>query len=320
MDRFSPAPTTGSLVSDGGNRGFKSITIDKRQHNGRPIDASPLACTCLGPAQVEPTMNHANGERRQKLQGREWGVHSILEVFSVTKNRWYVAFVESAEPGEHASQMLWLRFWDENNDPKKKLVPRDDQSLATFGTHTRGQLPPGFQVQASQSRPGASAFVDAATCMKYTSAEVAWNVHFKRIREGPAVASEQLEETAPVPRRSPFAIAAGIAEEVLPRKQAPPSKPAPTSVALAPAANGEDRWNNMKSKFIEMEAEGQMAANGKAAKRLVAEADAEIECKEKPERYCPQLSPLEAEHALASRTQLPTNGLSKAKCKTFDIR
>lgn len=320
----------GNVVSDnphGSRPIFSSRGSSSGAMNSGPIDASPLACTSLGPARVEPTMKHANGVRQQKTVGRNWNVNSVLEVYSATKNRWYIGYVETTEPGEHSSQMLWLRFWDENNDAKKKLVPRDDQSLAVFGTHTLGDLPPGFQVQASQSRPGASAYVDSATCMKYTSAEIAWNVHFQRLRDGPSTVPEQLEETAPpAPRRSPFAIAVGIAEEVIPAKQPhsavqQKSTPAPSTVALAPAASGEDRWRQMKSKFVEMEVEGQAAANGKAVKRLVAEAEAEIECKEKPQRFCPQLSPSEAEHAIASRTSRPTSrsNLAKVKCQTFDI-
>jgi hypothetical protein len=275
-------------------------------------------------------MKHANGHRLQKVHGRNWIVNSILEVFSVTKNRWYVAYVESLEPGGNNNpEMLWLRFWDENNDAKKKLVPRDDQSLAIFGTHTLGDLPPGFQVQASQSRPGATTYADSATCMKYSSAEIAWTVHFQRLRDGPSEVPEHLEETsAPVPRRSPFAIAVGITEEVLPGgKQSLSSHKAasaPSTVVLAPAASGQDRWKQMKNKFAELEAEGQAAENAKEVGWLVAEAEAEIECKEKPQRYCPQLSPVEAEHAIASRTQLPRDSnrdsnLAKAKCKTFDI-
>lgn len=325
MYQFLDRLATGSLDADG-----KPVHVRSNGGlNSGPVDASPLACTLLGPARVEPTMKHVSGVRQEKVRGRDWKVSSVLEVFSVTKNRWYVAYVESVEPGQQDSQMLWLRFWDENNDAKKKLVPRDDQSLAVFGTHTLGELPPGFQVQASQSRPGASAYVDSATCMKYTSAEIAWNVHFQRLRDGPAAVPEHLEETAaPVPRRSPYAIAAGLAEEVLPGKQphsSLPAKspPAPTSVALAPANSGGDRWKQMKNKFVEMEAEGQAAAKGKAVKRLVAEAEAEIECKEKPQRFCPQLSPVEAEKAIASRTQLPSgrdsNALARAKCQTFDI-
>jgi hypothetical protein len=271
-------------------------------------------------------MKHANGHRLQKVHGRNWIVNSILEVFSVTKNRWYVAYVESLEPGGNNNpEMLWLRFWDENNDAKKKLVPREDQSLAIFGTHTLGDLPPGFQVQASQSRPGATTYADSATCMKYSSAEIAWNVHFQRLRDGPGAVPEHLEETsAPPARRSPFAISVGIAEEVLPGGKSTSSrKPtsAPSTCVLAPAASGEDRWKQMKNKFVELEAEGQAEANAKAVGWLVAEAEAEIECKEKPQRFCPQLSPVEAEHALASRTQLPSrdSNLAKAKCKTFDI-
>lgn len=265
-----------------------------------PTQISPLANTYLPGRLSEATSSRATGinaPRVMQVRDRDWDVNSALDVYSASRSRWYVAYVLEVNPGEYESQMLTVRFWDESNEAKQKNSPRNDASLAHLGTHTQGQLPPGFKAQPSVSRPGTSAFLDTATGMKYSSPEVAWNVHFQRLREGPQMQAPAQPAAAdaqelPMPRRSPAAIAAGLAVDVspAPRLTRPSSKlceSVSTAVSSSPSSAAEDRWKQMKSQF-----EGQLVADLQAQKMKPVQTDAQAKRSvNQPQRACPTFSP-----------------------------
>jgi len=252
-----------------------------------PIFASPLACTSHLPVQwdLSGTVAGARGVSCSEASTArdDWKLNSVLEVLSVSKGHWYVAFVLQVHPGESESQMLTVRFWDESNEAKQKNVARDEASLARLGTHTGGRLPPGFQTQASQSRPGGSSFFDTATGVKYSSAEIAWNVHFLRLRDGPPLQPppEEGGEEAPVPRRSPAAIAAGLAVDVSPMsKKLHAAKP--EAAARAPASESEDvgeqRWDDAKAEFMaKLSRESEAPRSSPQLQPSAADLDAKVQ-------------------------------------------
>lgn len=260
-----------------------------------PVDASPLACTSHTPVRLtEATMRQATGGKAapcsEDVSAREWTVNSVVEMLSVSKGRWYVGYVMQVHPGEFERQLLTVRFWDEQSEAKQKNISRDDPGLAALGTHTAGQLPPGFQEQASLSRPGASAFADTATGMKYTSAEIAWNVHFQRLRDGPPLAAPDADdEGSAVPRRSPAAIAAGITEDLSPPPKASRATPPATKAADGP----DDRWNKAKAQW-----EADVAADldkpkssARAPSSPASKPQAQRQASQKTPRVCPTFSP-----------------------------
>jgi len=116
-------------------------------------------------------------------------VGSVVEVFSATTGRWYAAGVTQVQPGEAGEEVLTVQFWM-NEDAKQKSMYRNDQQLAPLGTHTGNELPPGFEIRPSQSRPGQLVYLDATTGTKYANAELAWHVHFERMQQRPAVGCE----------------------------------------------------------------------------------------------------------------------------------
>lgn len=264
------------------------------------MDVSPLADTYLPERLSEATSSRVpgNGAQQRVARDRDWTENSVLEVFSASRGSWYVAYVLQIHPGEYDAQMLTVRFWDEHMEAKQKSSARSDAMLAHVGTNTQGQLPPGFKSQASQSRPGSSAFLDTATGMKYSSPEIAWNVHFQRLREGPPMqaAPAQLVEDAPVPRRSPAAIAAGLAEDVspAPKWSRPPtsrlSESVSTAVSSSPSAAPsacDQRWKQEKGAYIAM-----IEAQLEAAKVKPAQVDGQAKrSANQPQRGCPGFSP-----------------------------
>merc|ERR1719271_845543 len=94
--------------------------------------------------------------------------------------------------------MLTAQFWLNIEDAKQKSLCRNSEFLAPVGTHCGDQLPPGFQISPSKSRPGVFVFLDATTGLKYESLELIWAVHFKRWLEQPAPAgTETISSVAP---------------------------------------------------------------------------------------------------------------------------
>merc|ERR1719195_146545 len=114
-------------------------------------------------------------------------VDSILEVFSATTGRWYPARIVQAlpaQPGAEGQEVLTVQFYVDD-EAKQKSMYRGDQHLAALGTHLGGELPPGFEIKPSQSRPGQLVYLDATTGMKYASPELAWRLHFDRMAQRP---------------------------------------------------------------------------------------------------------------------------------------
>jgi hypothetical protein len=82
-----------------------------------------------------------------------------------------------------------MQFWLHTDEAKQKSLYRNDvQMLAPLGANLEGELPPGFVVKPSQSRPGQNVFLDQTSGMKYQTAELAWQTHFQRLLERPAAA------------------------------------------------------------------------------------------------------------------------------------
>jgi len=166
-----PASSGGRRAADAGGDGL--------------LDASPLTTPCVqswDQQQPEPRQPHDRpaGPLNSEARLREaWEVGSIVEAFSASAGRWSVARVTTVRQAE-GSQVLTVKFYLDD-ECKTKTVYRNDKQLAPMGTHTSRELPPGFQMKASQSRPGQWVALDATTGVKYASADLAWKVHFDRI-------------------------------------------------------------------------------------------------------------------------------------------
>jgi len=138
-------------------------------------------------------------EEMEERQG--WQVGSVLEVFSASSSRWYPALVTQVVRTKTSKEMLTAQFWLNIEEAKQKALCRDSELLATLGSHCGDQLPPGFQISASKSRPGMFVFLDATTGLKYESLELIWAVHFKR----------WLEQAAPDGTKTISSVAAVVA-------------------------------------------------------------------------------------------------------------
>lgn len=114
---------------------------------------------------------------------------SLAEAFSSTTGRWYPAKITDVQRGADGQDVLTVQFYIDDV-AKQKSMYRADSQLAPFGSHTGGQLPPGFEMKPSQSRPGQMVYLDMTTGTKYAVAELAWRVHFERMQNRPAVGME----------------------------------------------------------------------------------------------------------------------------------
>mmetsp|Transcript_65010 Transcript_65010/g.125508 ORF Transcript_65010/g.125508 Transcript_65010/m.125508 type:complete len:631 (-) Transcript_65010:151-2043(-) len=118
-----------------------------------------------------------------------FAVGSMAEAFSATTGRWYQAKITDVQRGADGQDVLTVQFYMDDV-AKQKSMYRADSQLAPYGTHTGGQLPPGFETRPSQSRPGQMVYLDMTTGTKYAVAELAWRVHFERMQNRPAVGME----------------------------------------------------------------------------------------------------------------------------------
>lgn len=115
----------------------------------------------------------------------KWTEGSVLDVFSASAGRWYIALVSNVQPQGEGADVLTVTFYT-SDEMKQKSVHRTDSALAPLNTHTPSDLPPGFQTRPSQSKPGQLVYLDATTGTKYASLELAWRLHFERLQQQPS--------------------------------------------------------------------------------------------------------------------------------------
>ncbi|CAE8611551.1 unnamed protein product [Polarella glacialis] len=129
--------------------------------------------------------------------GGDWADGTVIEVFSATTNRWYPALITKVQPQTDGREVLTVLFYV-RDEAKQKSMYREDKHLTELGTHTFGELPPGFETRPSQSRPGQLVYLDATTGTKYASPQLAWRLHFERLQQQPAIGCQTV---AAVPAR-----------------------------------------------------------------------------------------------------------------------
>merc|ERR1711892_65271 len=106
-------------------------------------------------------------------------VGSVIEVFSATTSKWYIA--QLVEVGENANaHMITVQFVGDTGQVMQMTMPRDCTQISAFGTNTR-HMPPGFHKVASQSRPGEVSYQDSASGLKYQTNELAWQNYYGAI-------------------------------------------------------------------------------------------------------------------------------------------
>jgi hypothetical protein len=127
------------------------------------------------------------------MQNRDsWRQGSILEIYSGSTGRWYPSLLLRVQRGEGTPDVLTMQFWLNAGDAKQKSLYRNDyQQLMPLGSNLEGELPAGFCLKPSQSRPGHSVFQDMTTGMKYQTAELAWQTHFQRLLEQPSATGQE---------------------------------------------------------------------------------------------------------------------------------
>jgi len=170
--RASPPPPSGQGLTCGGEAAAA--------HNRACRPEASLTSPC------PPSRTNSNSWinlSEGAMQRGDWVAGSIIEVFSASGNNWHVAFVVKVQPAK-GDDMLMVQYWVDD-EPKNKCLLRSDDQMQMLGTST-GDLPPGFRVKSSQSRPGQHVFMDATTGIKYATAEIAWQSHFERLMKTPA--------------------------------------------------------------------------------------------------------------------------------------
>jgi hypothetical protein len=147
-----------------------------------PPECVPQACP-----QQPVTSAASTGTVQTAEQRQAWAVGSVLEVFSATAQRWFVATVLQAQRTQ-GPDVLTVQFW-RSGEAQMKQIYRSDAYLEVLGAHTAGEMPPGFKTLPSQSRPGHIVYLDTASNQRYASVELAWKLHFERLLKGQATSS-----------------------------------------------------------------------------------------------------------------------------------
>merc|ERR1719217_946656 len=112
-------------------------------------------------------------------QRKSWAVGTVMEVFSASASKWYIAQVVQVGNGANA-HMITVQFVGDTGQIMQKSMPRSDVQIAPFGRNTR-QMPPGFQKVASESRPGQFSYQDSSSGQKYQTKELAWQNYYAAI-------------------------------------------------------------------------------------------------------------------------------------------
>jgi len=222
-----PSPSQQVQGTESQYSGFTALTSISQQHQPCPSMA-PSNVGSIAPA--ARTMNVT-----EELKMREaWAVGSVVEVYSASASKWYIAQV--VQLGENATaHMLTVQFVGDNGQVMQKSMPRSDVQLAIFGRNTR-QMPPNFQKVASESRPGQFSYQDSASGHKYQTKELAWQNYYQSILKSEQ-AQQLLRQQSLTPQPQPQAqpAAQAVAERLAAERLKPAAlQPAPT-MSLVPA-------------------------------------------------------------------------------------
>jgi len=170
-----------------------------------------------------------------ELKLREsWIVGSVMEVFSSSAAKWYIAQVKDVgTKGTPNAHMITAQFVGDNGQILQKSQPRSDVQLATFGKNTR-QMPPNFQKVASESRPGQFSYQDSESGQKYQTKELAWENYYVVILKCEQ-AQTLLKQQCLNPQQAAPASAQAPAERLAAERMQPQALQAAPTMSLAPA-------------------------------------------------------------------------------------
>lgn len=177
---------------------------------------------------------------QDELKLREsWSVGSVIEVYSSSASKWYIAQVVKVGAA-NAPSTLTVQFIGDNGQIMQKSMPRSDMQLAPFGRNTR-QMPPGFQKVASESRPGEFSYQDTSTMTKYQTKEFAWQSYYLKVLKCEQ-AQQLLAQGGGAPQSQPQAMKPAPTMSLA--NQAPSHAPQQKVESLSPelyaGANGPD--------------------------------------------------------------------------------
>jgi len=189
----APSPAPARMVSqDTATSGFSAAwTSVSQQHQASSVISS----------NVMSSASKAFNVMDELEQRKSWAVGTVMEVFSASASKWYIAQVVQVGNGANA-HMITVQFVGDNGQILQKSMPRSDVQLATFGRNTR-QMPPGFQKVASESRPGQFSYMDSATGTKYMNKELAWENYYAKILK--CEQAQQLLKQQPLKSEAPVA-------------------------------------------------------------------------------------------------------------------
>lgn len=214
-----------SLSGSGFSQAWTSVSQRQQQAPSSVATASFAGQSAAGSAAPVKPMNVMDELNQRKA----WDVGSVLEVFSSSVGKWYIAQI--AQVGEGATaHMITVQFIGDNGQIMQKSMPRSDVQLATFGRNTR-QMPPGFQKVASESRPGQFSYQDSSTGTKYQTKDLAWQNYYANILKTEQ-AQQLLKQQSLKPQTAEQTAAEKFAAE---RLMPAPLQPPPT-MSLAPSA------------------------------------------------------------------------------------
>lgn len=171
------APMGGSMSGREDYDGSRRGSFDQQAGGGPCGATSSVAMPGRGSAMSTAGSRFDEDVLGSSSKRSSWEVGSILEVFSASANRWYAAHIIEIK---RADDVLTVQFYAEDG-AKQKSMYRSDTALQALGTNMR-DLPPGFETRPSQSRPGHVTYFDATTGVKYADPELAWGVHFERLK------------------------------------------------------------------------------------------------------------------------------------------
>jgi len=159
-------------------------SYDRTEEEGLRLEGS-LCSELPNRLGVTAIVSKAAGRKQNRLCDK-WQEGSIVEIYSASMGQWYAGQVGSVEPQRDGNEDIVTVVFYIGEQIKQKSIYRTDQALAPLGSHTFGDLPPGFDTRPSQSKPGQLVYMDLTTGIKYASLDLAWQVHFERLKQQPA--------------------------------------------------------------------------------------------------------------------------------------
>lgn len=108
-------------------------------------------------------------------------IPAVVEIYSKAAGKWFVGLVVKQD---EMQRLLTIRFLDDQNERKEKVLSYDAPEVDYFGAHLGWPTPSGVISVPSTTRKGQVSYLDPELKQKFATPELAWQAYLEHHLRG----------------------------------------------------------------------------------------------------------------------------------------